>query len=137
MERNYSVDKMFFDEEAYNALFEAIRTSSDPDAGMDLDALNSAMESFCDYVDGVDNTELAIKMAYARLEGEDLRESVQRYDGLRRQRHEAAIGNVRLVNRLAKMYGVKPLFVGDEQDRLQIADFTLEVVNYLFKNRKK
>lgn len=137
MERNNPVDKKFFDEAAYNALFEAIRTSSDPDAGMDLDALNSAMESFCDYVDGVDNTELAIKMAYARLEGEELRESVQRYDGLRRQRHEAAIGNVRLVNRLAKMYGVKPLFVGDEQDRLQIADFTLEVVNYLFKNRKK
>ena len=137
MERNYSMDQKFFDEAAYLELFAAIKGSSDPDAGLDLDALNSAMESFCDYVDGVDNTELAIKMAYARLDGEELRESVQRYDGLRRQRHEAAIGNVRLINRLAKLYGVKPLFVGDEKDRLQVADFTLEVVTFLFKNRKK
>ena len=45
MERNYSMDQKFFDEAAYLELFEKIKSSSDPDAGLDLDALNSAMES--------------------------------------------------------------------------------------------
>ncbi len=48
---------------------------------------------------------------------------------------EAAIVNVRLVNRLAQLYGVAPLFTGDDKERLQVADFCLDVVVQIFQNR--
>ena len=60
---------------------------------------------------------------------------VMEYDLRRRSQHETAIVNVRLVNRLAQLYGVRPLFTGDDKERYQVADFCLDVVVKLFQNR--
>ena len=46
-----------------------------------------------------------------------------------------AIINCRLVNRLAEIYGVSPLFLGDDKERLQVADFCLDTVIMVFNNR--
>ena len=58
-----------------------------------------------------------------------------RYDRNRHNQHEDAIANVRMVNRLAALYDVQPLFTGDDQERLQVADFCLDVVVQVFQNR--
>ena len=58
-----------------------------------------------------------------------------RYDRTRHDAHEAAIANVRLVNRLAELYSVGPLFTGNDQNRLEVADFALDVVVQIFQNR--
>lgn len=63
------------------------------------------------------------------------REMITRYDRRRHDAHEEAIANVRLVNRLAEMYGVAQLFTGDDQERLQVADFCLDVTVQIFQNR--
>ena len=58
-----------------------------------------------------------------------------RYDRTRHDAHETAIANVRLVNRLAELYGVGPLFTGNDQNRIEVADFALDVVVQIFQNR--
>ncbi len=134
MERVYA-NMSFFDHDAYLALIDKIKASNSMDAKDDLETLHDAMNSFRKYVDEVDGGEIQIKLASIRFSGDEYREMVSRYDQNRHNQHEAAIANVRLVNRLADMYGVNHLFTGDDQDRLAVADFTLDVVIKIFQNR--
>lgn len=134
MERNYE-GVSYFDYNAYLGLVDKIKHSDSPDAADDLEALNDAMTSFREYVNKVDAGEQQIKLAAIRFEGDEYREMVSLYDRNRHNAHEDAIANVRLVNRLAELYGVSPLFTGNDTERLQVADFTLDVVIQLFQNR--
>ena len=134
MERNYR-DMSFFNYDAYLKLADRIKGSNSADAADDLEALNDAMTSFREYVNRIDAGEQQIKLAAIRFEGSEFREMVSRYDRNRHNAHEDAIANVRLVNRLAAVYDVEPLFVGDDQERLQVADFCLDVTVQLFQNR--
>lgn len=134
MERNY-IGVSYFNYDAYLKLADKIKSIETPDAAEDLEALDDAMTSFREYVHRVDAGEQQIKLAPIRFQGSELRDMISRYDQSRHDQHEAAIANVRLVNRLAELYGVEPLFTGDDKDRLAVADFTLDVVTKLFKNR--
>lgn len=134
MERNYAMQE-FFDYDAYVELAGKIKSTGTSDAAEDLTALNDAMTSFREYVNKVDAGEQQIRLATVRFEGDEYREMVSRYDRNRHNQHETAIANVRLVNRLAEMYGVNPLFTGNDTERLQVADFCLDVVVQLFNNR--
>ena len=134
MERNYE-GMSFFNYNAYVELADKIKTSGSEDAADDLEALNDAMTSFREYVNKVDAGEQQILLAAVRFEGDEYREMVSRYDRNRHNAHEDAIANVRLVNRLATMYDSEPLFTGDDQERLQVADFCLDVTVQLFQNR--
>ncbi len=134
MERNY-LNMSFFNYAAYLELADKIKKSDSPDAADDLEALNDAMTSFRTYVDRVDAGEQQILLAAVRFEGQEFRDMISLYDRNRHNAHEDAIVNVRLANRLAKLYSVEPLFTGDDQDRLQIADYCLDVVIKLFQNR--
>ena len=134
MERNYE-GMNFFNYDAYVQLADKIKASNSVDAADDLEALNDAMTSFREYVSVVDAGEQQVRLAAVRFEGEEYREMITRYDRNRHNQHEDAIVNVRLVNRLAEIYGVSPLFTGDDTERLQVADFALDVVVQLFQNR--
>ena len=125
----------FFDYQAYLDLADRIKASDSPDAKDDLAALDEAMTSFREYVNKVDAGEQQIKLAAVRFEGEEYREMITQYDRRRHNQHEDAIINCRLVNRLAQLYGASPLFLGDDKDRLQVADFCLSTVVELFDNR--
>ena len=134
VERNYT-GVSFFNHDAYVELAEKIKASTSPDAAEDLEALDDAMTSFREYVMKVDVGEQQIRLASVRFEGDEYREMLTRYDRTRHDAHEAAIANVRFVNRLAELYGVGPLFTGNDQNRLEVADFALDVVIQIFQNR--
>lgn len=134
MERN-CMGKRFFDHTAYVELAAKIKAGDSPDAADDLEALNDAMTSFRTYVDKVDAGEQQIRLAAVRFDGEEYREMVSLYDRNRHNQHEDAIVNVRLVNRLAEIYGVPPLFTGNDKNRLEVADFCLDTVIEIFQNR--
>ena len=134
MERNY-YGVNYFNYDAFVALTGKIKGNDSSDAADDLEALDDAMTSFREYVNKVDIGEQQIMLAAVRFEGDEYREMVSRYDRNRHDQHETAIVNVRLVNRLAELYGVEPLFTGDDKDRLAVADFALDVVIQIFQNR--
>ena len=70
------------------------------------------------------------------LDGQEYRDAVSQYDGDRHSAHERAISNVKLLNRLADREELSPVFTGDETQRHQVADFCLELDQYLFQNRR-
>ena len=134
MERNY-FGVSYFNYDAYVKLAQKIKSSKSADAADDLEALDDAMTSFREYVNKVDMGEQQIMLAAVRFEGQEYRDMVTKYDQTRHNQHESAIANVRMVNRLAKLYDSDPLFTGDDSERLQVADFCLDVVIRIFQNR--
>lgn len=79
--------------------------------------------------------EQQIMLTGVRFEGQEYRNMITKYDQARHNQHESAIANVRMVNRLANLYDCVPLFTGDDTERLQVADFCLDVVIKIFQNR--
>lgn len=129
-------DKNFFDYDQYDKMIKnltAAAKTGDADAEMDIQDIKRVMDSFCNYVNTVDMTEMRIHIAYARMEGTELRDAITLYDTSRRNAHEAAIASANAINRYARFYDAGKIFTGDVEDRYQVADFCLEVTVKLFQ----
>lgn len=111
-----------------NEAFEAINALED---NFIIEAISDAVKSFVSYVNTVDQTENLINIASVRYEGEEYREKITQYDRMRRDRHEEALANVSMLNRIATMYNISNVFLGDVGDRYEVADFCLDVVEYI------
>lgn len=130
-------DKTYFEYEQYQLMIKNMGEAAmkgDADAKLDIDDIKRTMDSFFNYVNTVDMTEMRIHIANARLDGPELRDAIMLYDTSRRNAHEAAIACAKAINRYARFYKAKPIFTGDPMDRYQVADFCLEVTVKLFKN---
>ena len=121
--------------ERYEKLVNAACKDEDPD--FIRESITLAMRSFCDYVDVVYNMETRIKIAATRYEGSDYRDFVMNLDRGRRIAHEHAIGQISMLNRICDMLEVERLFDGDTNDRYEVADFCITIVNELFDKRQK
>jgi hypothetical protein len=130
MEKNY-ITKNYFDHAEYMKLFDVV--SSDKDM---VEAVDDALTECRNYVNVVDTTEQQIMLAQVRFEGEEYRNAITRYDIQRRRAHESAIASANMLNRIAGLYGCQTIYKGGE-DRLEVADFCLEVTVKLFQNRTK
>lgn len=129
----------YFNYENYKTLISTLTSEknvADAKAHMAFSTIEDSMNSFNDYVNCVNHCEVKIALAYATYEGQELRDYVTDLDQRRRRHHECAISSTSICNRIAGMYGVDNIFEGDVNDRFQVADFCLEVVNDLFTNRK-
>ncbi len=129
------MEKKYLDEAALKALILKITTGTDPDCRDDQDVLESILPSFHAYVDAVVRGETGI-LLNPHAEGQTYREMISRYDQSRHSAHETAIINVRVLNRLADIYGTAPVFKGSSEERHQVAAFCLELDAYLFENRR-
>lgn len=120
-------------------LIDVIRKSGEATAEEDVGYLEDAINACADYVDSVVQMESAITVARFRLEGEEFRETVERLDKTRRLNHNSAMCGLNMINRVAKVYGVKEIFEGvEDMDRIEIADNMIYVVvQEFFENRKK
>ena len=133
-------DRNFFDKEQYKALSEKVAKAAaagDADANLDINDIKKAMDSFFGYVNAVDMSEVRIALAYATMEGQELRDYVMMWDSTRRNNHETAIVNVRAINRYARFYGCGPIFLGDDSMRDEVADFCLQVTVEIFRQGRE
>ena len=103
----------------------------------DLDFVIDEMKNIIKYVSVVENMESQLPILRFRFEGEAYISRVENLDKTRRAAHETAIGAVSALNRLCKSYGLEPFYIGDEQNRYQVADFCGNVVNELFVERDR
>lgn len=100
-----------------------------------LSFIEDAAANFEGYVRMVYLTETQRAVRKKTLAGEDLRNELSRLDLIRHNAHEAAIGSVRQLNRLAKANNIQALFEGDETNRHEIADFCMQFVKEVFDSR--
>lgn len=104
---------------------------------MALELIENNMDSLNAYVTAVYAMEVQLQTLRFRLEGEEYRDAVMTIDRRRRNAHEAAIASCSVLNRIAAMEGVAPIYDGDLNDRYQVADFCIAIVEELFKGRTK
>ena len=115
-----------FLKEKIAALYDAARNADEDIAEMVLDALHS----FDEYVKYVAMEEQRMQAARFRMEPEDFRELVMAIDRARRIRHNTAVMQLGVLNRLAGQFGMEPFLVTD--DREAVAKFAMDVVNDYF-----
>ena len=105
------------------------------DAREDLDFIARTMQSFFNYVNTVDIGESTIRIAKHRHEPDDFEVIRNDYIRSRAIAYNAALTNCSIINRLAKNYAIGDIFLGDITDEASVADFCLDVVADVFKNR--
>ncbi len=125
----------FFREEAYLKLEKKLLAGTDPDSRDDLETLGDILLSLHAYVETVVRKEIGVRLYVRRMEGTAYQEAMQDYDRERHNRHETAITNTKLMNRLAEIYGCGPVFAGDDQERHQVAAFCMEFCQFMFSHR--
>ena len=108
--------------------------SKDEDA---LELIETNMNNLNNYVSAVYAMEVQIQTLRFRLEGDEYREAVTNLDRRRRSAHEAAIAACSILNRLAGLEGVEPLYSGNLEDRNEVAEFCIAIVDDLFHGRSR
>ena len=103
MERNI-IGSRFLNSGAFQLLSEKTKYTED------FEILEDVITSCVNYVSDVDIGETQIRRFYATLEGDELREKVTAVDRRRRNHHEEAIINCKMINRLAAANGVEDVF---------------------------
>ena len=119
----------YFSQGAYETLLRKVRTGENPD---DLQIIWDATDDFIQYVRVVSDGESRLNTAASAD-----RAMVGDYDAKRHNAHENAISSASVLNRLSGAYENDPVFTGDTVDRHQVAAFCLEIVSYLFENRRR
>lgn len=103
--------------------------------------LNSAERYFCKVVE----METRLKIARLRMDGDELRDEIQRLDANRRFAHEALISNLHIFNRyiIKEFGGIVPIggiFSKSPEaihDRIAVADWAGELLSAVYNNRKR
>ena len=122
--------KKFLNETAY---FQLLKQEKDPDV---LEYIESTVKTCTDYVQRVDIMETQLITARMRMDQEQYQEYIVNIDAQRRRCHDDAIQSMGFLNRAAMANGIEPVFVGNQKDRYQVADFCLELTIAIFQNRK-
>lgn len=102
----------------------------------DAELVEQALESCNRYINSIVNMENAIGVARFRMEAAEYREYIQQLDRSRKINHNATIVNVKILNRLCDLYGVKPVYEGDLDNRKEVAAFAFRVVQDYFEERR-
>lgn len=109
-------------------------------AGNDEDILTlieDSMNTLSSYVSAVYAMEVQIQTLRFRLEGAEYRDAVMELDKRRRSAHEAAIASCSVLNRVASILGTEVMYTGNLDDRYEVADFCIAIVEELFHGRTK
>lgn len=105
-----------------------------------LDTIGDAMTSFVEYQNSVINMAIMQPMLYARYEGDDLRDRVMNLDTTRRMKHESAIANAKMLNRICDAYGLEPFVpIPDgpiEDQRAAVAAFAGTFCNEIYDEKR-
>ena len=131
--------KNLFNYNAYKNLIETINVKAEsPEDCEELhEMVELSLKSCLDYVQAVDAMELAMPRIMATCKGAEFRDRLSGYDHSRRVSHDAAIAQARIMNRLCKMYEIEPVCTADLDDRIQVADYCIDVVTTAFNYREQ
>lgn len=130
------MENRFLNETALKELIRKKAADPTADAQDDLKEIQDAVDECLNYVNTVVTNEAELMIRDSALQGQDYRDRVSQYDRERHGKHEAAIIGVKIINRIASRCGMEPVFTGDDAQRHQVADFCLELEQYLFRNRR-
>ena len=75
-------------------------------------------------------------MKGSTIEGEEYRNTVSSLDKNRSLAHNSLISDVTAMNRLCTKAGIEPVYKGNIDNRIEVADFAKEIATELFEKRR-
>lgn len=97
-----------------------------------LSFMGDQFDTFIDYANTVIRQQVMIPIWRTMYDGQDLRDKLESIDQTRRIEHDAAIGGVNILNRMADRLGLEPFADIDTSDRYAVADFIGTYVNEVY-----
>lgn len=70
------------------------------------------------------------------IDSEEYRQRVSEMDKQRSTAHNSLISSVAIVNRLCRIADLPPLFPGNIDNRIEVAEFAMKLVNEMFQHRR-
>lgn len=114
-----------------------INLVSESDDSDCLDMINDLVESAADYIKRVNILEAGLITARINCDPSEYRNIIERLDKMRSAVHNDLIINVKAVNRLCRAHNIPLLFEGNEEERIEIAEFALNLSNEIFNTRRR
>lgn len=102
-----------------------------------LDFLKDTLDAFCKYIDIINQQENTVIIDKNRLSDEDLFERIKILDQHRRMVHNIIMTGIKRINILCRENNIETFYNGNEDDRVEIAEFAMKVIIKTFKNRKR
>ncbi|WP_411682902.1 DUF3232 domain-containing protein [Clostridium thailandense] len=115
---------------------EFIKVISETEDSECLDIMEDLIESASDYVRRVNVLEIGLMVGRYNKEGSEYREYIEKLDKQRSNAHNALISNVKIINRLCRKNNLQPIYQGNEEERIEVAEFAQKVVEELFNTRR-
>jgi carboxylesterase type B len=115
---------------------EFIKVISETEDSECLDMMEDLIESASDYVRRVNVLEIGLMVGKYNKEGAEYREYIEKLDKQRNNAHNALIANVKIINRLCRKNNLSLIYQGNEEERVEIAEFAQQVVEELFNTRR-
>lgn len=105
-----------------------------------LEMLEQIIKSFQQYHAAIYELELKMKLyGHGGIDRDEYNDLVSRLDSSRTIHHNAAITNVRILNRIASQYGLPPFYDGviseEKPYRRELGNAVLEYVETVVRNR--
>jgi len=119
--------------EKIEKLVRLLNGAGEQDMAKDMDEI---LKSCAFYIDRVVAMESAQSILRFTLEPDDYRMTLTELDKNRKIAHNGLIANVKLMNRYCKLVGIDPIFKGDTDSRIEVAEFAMEIVKDIFETRK-
>jgi carboxylesterase type B len=119
--------------EKINEFIRTIAQSNDIEC---LDLMEDLISSASDYVRRVNVLEIGLMVGKYNKEGAEYREYIEKLDKQRSEVHNALITNVKIINRLCRKNNLPLIYQGNEEERVEIAEFAQQVVDELFSSRR-
>lgn len=101
-----------------------------------VEVLEDLIQSAAEYVMDVNVFEGGILISKYYKDGEQYRNYIEGLDKERTSAHNELIANVKIINRLCRKYSLSPIYDGDEEDRVAIANFGFELAKEIFITRR-
>jgi carboxylesterase type B len=115
---------------------EFIKVISETEDSECLDMMEDLIESASDYVRRVNVLEIGLMVGKYNKEGAEYREYIERLDKQRSNAHNDLISNVKIINRLCRKNDLPLIYQGNEEERVEVAEFAQQVVEELFNTRR-
>lgn len=100
------------------------------------DTMTDAMGSFVEYQNHVINMGVTQPTIHARYKGQKIRDKLEDLDKTRKIKHDAAIANASMLNRICDNYGVERIVPIDTNDRYAVADFIGDFCTEVYEENK-
>lgn len=100
----------------------------------DLEVIKGCIIDFMEYLEIAAVVNIKIQSAWkSGIRGEEFRDIVKRLDNEITYKHNSAIISTKVLNRLSKRYDTPLVYLGDEEDEVEMGDFMGEVITCLGK----